>query len=181
MAFGAPIRGLPRATEGRVARPRTARATAEDARPSPPANENGAGTPECTPGIDEYDAEEAPPRLLNDEDAPPPPPGPERPRRRTPRVCPRARPRRRRHRRQSPALCICRPSPLTEPCAPCYAGRGIQQYAGFGHLGENAFQVLLFSHRGLDSSVWFVVAGSRLMDLEVGRFEDGSPRQISSL
>ena len=50
---------------------------AEDARPSPPAKENGAGTPGCTPGIDEYDAEEAPPRLLNDEDAPPPPPGPD--------------------------------------------------------------------------------------------------------
>jgi len=41
------------------------------------------------------------------------------------------------------------------------------------HLGENVTLVLLFSYRGLDSSVWFVVAGSRLMDLEVGRFEDG--------
>ena len=42
-------------------------APAEDKRPSPPAKENGAGTPGCIrAGIDEYDAEEAPPRLLND-------------------------------------------------------------------------------------------------------------------
>ena len=71
----------------------------------------------------------------------------ERPRRRTPRVCPRARPRRRRHRRQSPALCICRPSPLTEPCAPCYAGRGIQQYRNWALGRKRVSGSTFFSQR----------------------------------
>lgn len=71
----------------------------------------------------------------------------ERPRRRTPRVCPRARPRRRRPRRQSPALCICRPSPLTEPCAPCYAGRGIQQYRNWALGRKRVSGSTFFSQR----------------------------------